>query len=102
MKSTCWILGGVTEWVGLRGAGAGDGLSGSCMGCSGLIVMGEGVGIGGLIGYVRPRDVGADEGASGLVIMGKVMPSELGPTENKARHEVLGVGHLVGHVQGRA
>jgi hypothetical protein len=66
------------------------------MGCSGPDVVGDEVRIGVLIGQVRPRDAGAEEGASGPVMIGKVMPKELGTSEKKARHEMIGVGCLMG------
>ena len=41
---------------------------------------------------MRPRDAGAAEGASGLVMIGKVIPKELGAAENEAGHEGLALG----------
>ena len=46
---------------------------------------------------VTPREAGAAEGVSGLVIIGNVMPKEPSATENEAGHEVMvGVVHMVG------
>jgi hypothetical protein len=50
------------------------------------------------VGKVIPNEAGAAEGAVGLVMIGYVMPSELGTVENEAGHEAARVGCLMGHV----
>jgi hypothetical protein len=49
---------------------------------------------------VRPKDASAAKGVSRPVIVGKVMPSELGAIENEAGHKVMGVRCMVGWAWG--
>jgi hypothetical protein len=64
----------------------------------GLVISGV---RGGVVGQVMLSEAGAEEGASGPVMIGKVIPRELGASEKAEGHEVNRGGGWLGRVRRR-